>query len=363
MPLLIQGPRRTAKKQRSIMNLRSTVKVLLVDDFAPFRQSVCSILQGRPEFKIVAEACDGLEAVQIAQELQPGLILLDLALPKLNGLEATHRIRNCAPNAKILIVSTHCSPEHAQQALRIGAMGYVVKSDIGNELLPAMKTALRGDLFVSSSLTGRTLVNPSGKQSARCCQAERQSQRSGRQDIALIRCHEVAFYADDKCLVDGFSRFVEAALTVGNAVIVLATESHHASLVQKLKADGVNIGEAIQDGSYLALDVADTLSNYMTGGRPNLVQFNKAVGDLIARTQKAAAGKGGRVVACGEGAPILLRNGNPDAAVQLEYLCNEIASRYDIDILCGYSSDDFQDTQNFHVFERICAAHSAVRTD
>ena len=82
-----------------------TVRVLVVDDFEPWRQQVCSMLQTRPELPVVAEAGDGLEAVQKAQELKPDLILLDIGLPNLNGLEAANRIRQVAPDASIIFLT------------------------------------------------------------------------------------------------------------------------------------------------------------------------------------------------------------------------------------------------------------------
>src|SRR5271170_4203313 len=83
----------------------SSIRVLVVDDYEPFRQFICSTLRKRPELQIVGEVSDGLEAVQKAQELQPDLIVLDIGLPTLNGIEAARRIRSVSPESKILFVS------------------------------------------------------------------------------------------------------------------------------------------------------------------------------------------------------------------------------------------------------------------
>src|SRR5271169_2638586 len=101
----------------------SLVRILVVDDFEPWRRFVLSMLKQNPEFQVVGEASDGLEAVQRAQELQPDLILLDLGLPRLNGIETARRIRQNAPNSKILFVSQESSPEVAEEGLRLGAWG------------------------------------------------------------------------------------------------------------------------------------------------------------------------------------------------------------------------------------------------
>jgi len=130
----------------------SPIRVLVVDDYEPFRRFVRSTLERRPELEIVREASDGLEAVRQAEELQPDLILFDLGLPTLNGIEATRRVRKLSPNSKILFVSQESSADIAQEAFRSGALGYVAKTDAGRELLTAVNTVLRGEVFTSSKI-------------------------------------------------------------------------------------------------------------------------------------------------------------------------------------------------------------------
>ena len=134
------------------------VQILVVDDYEPFRRFLRSNLQSRSELQIVREATDGLQAVQEARQLQPDLILLDIGLPTLNGIDAARRIREVSPSSKILFVSENRSPDIADAALSTGASGYVVKSDAAGELLPAVKAVLEGKVFVSSSLAGHFLV-------------------------------------------------------------------------------------------------------------------------------------------------------------------------------------------------------------
>jgi len=124
---------------------------LVVEDREDFRRFLCSALMEATECEIVGEASDGLKAVYQAEKLQPDLILLDLGLPTLNGIQAARRIRQLSPNSKILFVSQNSSPEIAQGALQVGAHGYLVKSDT-NELTSAISTVLAGAQFVSSRL-------------------------------------------------------------------------------------------------------------------------------------------------------------------------------------------------------------------
>ncbi|HXJ90068.1 MAG TPA: response regulator transcription factor [Candidatus Binatia bacterium] len=124
-------------------------RALIVEDYAEFRQFLHSQLQESLDCVVVGEASDGLQAVNQAQELQPDLILLDLALPKMNGMEAARRIRKLCPHTKIVILSQDSSPEIVQGALREGAAGYLLKSD-ALELPVAMDEILQGRIFVSS---------------------------------------------------------------------------------------------------------------------------------------------------------------------------------------------------------------------
>jgi DNA-binding NarL/FixJ family response regulator len=129
-----------------------TFKVLLVDDYEPFRQVVRSVLEQRDDLQVVGEASDGLDAVQKAKELQADLILLDIDLPKLNGIQATRRLRDLVPNAKILFLSEESNSDVIQEGLRSGALGFVRKLNTQAELLAAIGEVLKGKQFVSSGL-------------------------------------------------------------------------------------------------------------------------------------------------------------------------------------------------------------------
>src|SRR5207247_6579911 len=140
----------------------STICILVVDDYEPWRRFVSTRLHTQPELQVMGEALDGLEAVRKAQQLHPDLILLDIGLPSLNGIEAARRIRELSPKSKILFISENRSWDIAEEALRIGAGGYVVKSDAAGELLPAVEAVLRGKRYVSASLGGHGLNDHKG---------------------------------------------------------------------------------------------------------------------------------------------------------------------------------------------------------
>jgi DNA-binding NarL/FixJ family response regulator len=123
------------------MTHNSNVSVLVVDDFKEWRDQVRKLLQPRPELKVVGEACNGDEAVAKAIELQPDIILLDLALPTIPGIEAARIIRQRCPRSKILFVSQNTDKEIIEAAMATGD-GYVFKTKAAHDLLPAIATAL-----------------------------------------------------------------------------------------------------------------------------------------------------------------------------------------------------------------------------
>jgi len=133
--------------------------VLVVDDSQPWQRFISTTLQKQPELQVIGQVFDGFQAVQQAQQLQPDLILMDIGLPKLNGIEAARRIREVSANSRVLFVSENRSWDIAEEALRTGALGYVVKSDAASELLPAMEAVLQGQQFVSITLTDAVLAS------------------------------------------------------------------------------------------------------------------------------------------------------------------------------------------------------------
>jgi DNA-binding NarL/FixJ family response regulator len=135
------------------------VRILVVDDFEPWRRSIVSMIEEDPALQVIHEASDGLEAVQMCQELQPDLVLLDVGLPKLSGFEAARQIRVASPGSKILFLSAIPSHEMAREALRIGAVGYICKVDTLRHLLPALKAAAADEEFLSFTVLSEHKTN------------------------------------------------------------------------------------------------------------------------------------------------------------------------------------------------------------
>lgn len=139
--------------------ISSPFRVMVVDDFDPWRDFVRSTLKEYAQSWVVSEACDGLEAVRKAHELQPDLVILDIGLPKLHGIEAARRIHIDCPKAKLLFLSERRSVEIIQEAFRVGANAYVAKSD-AVDLLVAIEAIRQDRLFLSKSLEASALDIP-----------------------------------------------------------------------------------------------------------------------------------------------------------------------------------------------------------
>jgi DNA-binding NarL/FixJ family response regulator len=130
----------------------SSVRILVAEGFKPFRSVIVPFLTENPSLRVVCEVKDGLEAVEKAQQLKPDLILMDIGLPILNGLEAARRIREILPSAKIVFLTQDSNATVMEEAFSLGASGYVIKSRTASDLLRAIGAVLQGKRFVSVGL-------------------------------------------------------------------------------------------------------------------------------------------------------------------------------------------------------------------
>jgi DNA-binding NarL/FixJ family response regulator len=126
-----------------------TVRILVVDDHPVVRRGLRTLLSGRPEWKVIDEAEDGIEAVDKANSLKPDVIILDVSMPRMGGLEACRRIRKNVPESEILIVTQHDSAQMMQEAMSAGARGYVVKSNVARDLPAAVEAVSQHQSFTS----------------------------------------------------------------------------------------------------------------------------------------------------------------------------------------------------------------------
>jgi DNA-binding NarL/FixJ family response regulator len=308
------------------------LRILIVDDFEKFRRYLCSALEQDRRFEIAGQACDGMEAVQKASELQPDLVLLDVGLPKLNGVQAAKQLRKVAPLAKVLLISQEFSFDVVKAALRSGALGYIQKLNVARELLPGIEAVLEGRYFVRGTVKEKFLETNGG---------------------SPVR-HELRLYSHDALLVEGFADFAAAELVAGKATIVAATESHRAGILEGLRARSVDVDDAIARGMLIPLDAAETLSKFMSNDMLDPDHFFEFMDTLIGAATRVAP----RVSVCGEIAPQLLAAGKSAQALRLEELSDIAVHGFHLNTLCGYALNGYD--AGDEIFRGICAEHSAV---
>ncbi len=334
----------------------ASVRVVVVEDHEQFRRFICSTLGKAPELQVVGIVSDGLTAVQKAEELQPDLILLDIGLPNLNGIEAARRIRKLSPESKILFVSQESSADVVWEALGTGASGYIVKTDAGRELLEGVSAVLRGELFVGRRFAGHDFT---GVSDARVSEGDPSPSNFAplQQKVEIARNHEVQFYSNEALFLAGLAVFVEGALEAGAAVIVIATELHRKSLLQRLQGHGVNTIAAIGQGRYVPLDAVELLSAFMESTGPNRNRFLSTFGPLICSAKIAAGVQNNRVLVFGEMVAVLWAEGRIEAAIEVEQLWNELAQTHLFHLRCAYP---ISQGLTGEPYASICAEHSVV---
>lgn len=194
------------------------IRVFVVDDHSLLREGLRSLLEGVPDIELVGEAGEGMEAVVKTQELVPDVVLMDIAMPGLNGLEATRQIKQETPRVKVLILTVHESDQYLRATLEAGASGYVVKTGSSDKLLSAIRAVHRGDAYLSPSIA-RMLVKDYLQR------AERGEKTAGFQGLTKREKETLMHIAEDK-------KTREIANLLG--ISMRTVQAHRTSLMEKL---------------------------------------------------------------------------------------------------------------------------------
>jgi DNA-binding response OmpR family regulator len=320
---------------------------------------VLSTLRTQPNLQVIGEASDGPEGVQKARELQPDLIVLDIGLPTLNGIEVARRIRNCAPQSKILFASENRSLDIAKEALRTGARGYVVKSDAARELLPAVDTVLQGKQFVSGGLCLNVSVETLDTGASESHSISTHQLATSTPHLVRDHGHVVQFYTDDANLLDNLCPLFSDALSAGESVVAIITRSHRQDLLERLIAHGIDVGQATKEARLVVFDAVEVLNGLMEAGELNRERFLLQLGYIIRATEAAVVEKTSLVV-FGEMVTVLWEQKKYDAAIRLEQLWNELAQIHSFYLCCGYPASAFREDSKGELYAAICAEHTDV---
>jgi len=312
-------------------DITSPVHILLVDDFEPWRAHIRSALATTPGLQIVGEAADGLAAVELAEQLKPELILLDIGLPGLDGIGVATRISQTTPQSKILFVSANVDVDAARMAIDHGAHGYLLKSDAASQLIPGIQAVLRGESFFSRGI-----------------------RRSGGEQE-----HVIQFYADEDSFLDCVSSFVCHALSDGGSAIVAVTKAHLETLNQSLGRRGMDVDHLVESGRYIAMDAAETLPQCMDANLPDEGKVTALMGALIHRAEANHAGLK-PVAVFGEMVALLWGARNFEGAIRLEKIWNELARKLYLRLHCVYPSSICSPAQSDGLYAAVCAEHSSV---
>jgi two-component system response regulator NreC len=310
--------------------MRSTT-ILVVEDFEPFRSLICSVLGQSPNLRVIGRESDGLEAIHRAAELHPDLILLDIGLPTLNGLQVAKRIQETVPSTKVLFVSQEFSGDVVEAALDSGGLGYVHKSQIHEDLLLAIDEVLAGNQFISSNLRDRN-------------QGETIS-------APATHHHEIFFHSTDEILLETLQRFIALHVAAGCPIVIAVTERHRESLLRRLREEGAPVSSAIQEGLCIWLDASKAPDSP--------VLYLDAVRGAVNAASTAAKPRH-TLALCGEGAGCLWAEGKVHEALQVERLCNDLAMTHQLDILCAYPSTKSLGEADKDALETICVEHSGI---
>jgi DNA-binding NarL/FixJ family response regulator len=136
-----------------------TIRILLADDHEIVRQGLVHILQSQTDFEVVGQAANGRQAVDLAVQLRPDVIIMDVSMPDLNGIDATHQIRKEFPEARVIVLSMHHKRQFVLDMLREGAKGYILKSDISEQLIQGIQAVMAGGVYLSPQIAGSVVDN------------------------------------------------------------------------------------------------------------------------------------------------------------------------------------------------------------
>ena len=318
-----------------------SVEVLIVDDHELLRRTIRSFLETHPDYHVCGEASDGTEAIEKVRQLHPDLVLMDINMPRMDGLEATRIIRSEAPNCDVVIVTQNDMAIAREQARSVNAKGAVAKCNLTRDLLPIM----RGVKMENNSSFDTT--KDLASQGEPWC---------GLLNGAAPRDHIVQLYQDQQFLNRAVCRFAAAAIANGEGVILVPTVAHWDAFRPRLESEGVDVKAAEKRGQLTVVDADNLLPTFMRDGMPDSPVFLGLAQSVV--SQARGDGRYPKVRWWGEMVNILWERGDVAASMQLEDQFDQLAYEQDIAIFCSFLMDNFDGDVHARMLPRLGENHS-----
>ena len=205
-----------------------TISIVLADDHTIVRQGLAKLLEAEPNLRVIGEAKNGREAVRKVEELKPDIVVMDIAMPLLNGIEATRQIKKISPHTKVIILSMHAHDRYISELISLGASGYLLKDSTGGEIIKAISAADEGDTYLSPSISRRVIED--------YLHLKKKSSQEDRYTKLSNREREVF-----QMIAEGYStKKISEILCVSLSTV----KTHRANIMEKLQID--NISQLIQ---------------------------------------------------------------------------------------------------------------------
>ena len=352
------------------------MRILIVDDNEKIRRGIRSLLLAyRKDWSICGEAKDGLEATEMARELRPDIVLMDLRMPGMGGVEATRVIRRDLPNTRVIIVSDHEIDPMRLQVGELEASAYIAKIDMAWNLVSTIEKVadpgrtLAANFDSTSPIKGRgngqsvhMTKNTRGANpnyhlaSVDGISAGESQPWSDLLADAVPRDHIVQLYQDQQFLNQAVCRFAAAAIANGEGVILVPTIAHWDAFRPRLESEGVDVKAAESRGQLTIVDADDLLPTFMHDGMPDSPVFLGLAANVIA--QARGAGRYPKVRWWGEMVNLLWERGDVAASMNLEDLFDHLAHEQDVAIFCSFLMDNFDGDVHARMLPRLGENHS-----
>ena len=202
------------------------ITILLADDHTVVRQGMVKLLEGEKNLKVIGEARDGREAVSKAEQLRPNVVLMDISMPLLNGIEATRQIKKISPQTKVVILSMHSHDRFIGELLTLGASGYLVKDSTGADIIMAINSAMKGDTYLSPSISRMVIENYVSQKKVKSSREELYSKLSNREREVF------------QMIAEGRStKEISQILFVSISTV----KTHRSHIMEKLQMEGITL--------------------------------------------------------------------------------------------------------------------------